>query len=167
VQTSIAATLRRWLRALLPFVCLAGCQYDPFAHEYTASRPAESEVVGSYRPDRETSERIREQFGISVASSCELILRADGTFSISELPNCWFVSAQKDCLPGTQSVSGTSQLVRQQQWWAVRLTKHSVKHGVDHSYGLPAMLRGSEPPYILHLIIGDPDMGNGLAFAKG
>jgi hypothetical protein len=47
------------------------------------------------------------------------------------------------------------------------MTKRSVDGAVHRSYGFPAMLRGSEPPYILHLIIGDPDMGNGWAFAKG
>jgi hypothetical protein len=155
---------RRTLFLLVLFS--SACQYDPFAHEYTTSRPAESDLPGTYRPDRETTQRIKQEFGVVIDPSCELTLRSDRTFNIREMPRCWFVASNEDCAAGTEDVAGTWELTPQQQRWAVRLTKRSMVAGVDHSYSFPAMLRGSEPPYLLHFIIGDPDSGNGLAFAR-
>ena len=155
-----------WWRTLFLLVWLSACQYDPFAHEYTTSRPVERDLIGTYRPDRETADRMKRVLGIAVGRFCELTLRPDGTFTIREMPRCWFVASVEDCVAGTEDVAGTWKIIPQQQWWAVGLTKRSTVAGVDHIYRFRAMLRGSEPPYLLHFIIGDPDSGNGLAFAR-
>ena len=38
-----------WLLAIV--VLTVGCQYDPFAHEFTHVKPSESELVGTYSLD--------------------------------------------------------------------------------------------------------------------
>lgn len=143
---------------------LLGCQYDPFAHEFTETEPRRAAVAGEYKPDRETTERLRSSLGVSVNPAAKFVLNQDGTFVANELPNCW-IAQSFDCAPGTETWAGTWSLRRNQDWWAVQLHLTS-RNGQATTYGLPAMLRREEPPYLLHLTIGDPDSGDALAFER-
>lgn len=156
---------------MLPRIALAAalalllrCQYDPFAHEFTKGEPRRGAVVGEYRPDRETTERLASALRISVSPAARFVLGQDGTFVASELPRCW-IEQSFDCAPGTETWAGTWSLRGDGQWWSVQLHVTS-RNGQAISYGIPVMLRGEEPPYLLHLTIGDPDAGNALAFER-
>ena len=156
-----------WWRVLaVSLVIASACQRDPFVHEYSTARPAESELVGTYRPDRETTQRMKDELGVAISTVCQLTVRSDGSFTIREMPRCWFVASPPDCVAGTENIAGTWEVIPQGEWWAVGFAKRSTVNGVDHSYRFPAMLRGGAPPYVLHFIIGDPDAGNGLAFTR-
>jgi hypothetical protein len=143
---------------------LTGCQYDPFAHEYTTMKPVENKLIGQYSPDAETRDRVGSQLNIQVDPACELVLNADHTFSAKNLPRCWFPPKGSDCLPGKTDVSGDWSLRQRGEWWSVDLNAHLQPGGVMKTWNVPALVRGDRPPYILHLTIGDPDSGNALAF---
>jgi hypothetical protein len=153
--------------ALFLIVAMAstGCQYDPFAHEYTAVKPIENNLIGRYTPDAETRNRVESQLNIQVDPACELVLNADHTFDAKNLPRCWFPPTRSDCLPGKTDVTGDWSLRRDGKWWSVDLNAHLQPGGVMKTWSVPAAVRGDQPPYILHLTIGDPDSGNALAFA--
>lgn len=145
-------------------VFLVGCQYNPFAHEFTTAKPKEPELVGRYVPDRETTERLRTSLAVTVSPEAALAINADHTFHATALPKCW-IDQDFDCAQGTETWTGTWSLRRNQEWWAVQLHIKS-RNGQPTSYGMPAMLRGETPPYLVHLTIGDPDSGDALAFER-
>jgi hypothetical protein len=149
---------------LAAVLLLFACQYDPFAHEFTTSEPRESALVGRYTPDAETTERLRSVLSISVSPAAALVINADHTFTAHDLPNCW-ISQSFDCAAGTEAWAGTWSLRRHQEWWSIQLHITS-RNGRSTSYGLPAMLRGDGPSYLIHLTIGDPDSGNAVAFER-
>ena len=149
---------------LLAVVLLAGCQYDPFAHEFTSRRPAEDSVVGRYVPDSASGARLRSRFKIEVSPFTELVLNSNGTFVARGLPNCWFSTF--DCVTGSDGWAGSWTLQQHQDWWAVALRITARNGERMSSYHLPVMIRGERPPYLLHLTIGDPDSGDALAFQR-
>ena len=144
-------------------VLLAGCQYDPFAHEFTSRRPVEDSVVGRYVPDDETLERLRTRFEIEVSSDAAFVLNSDKTFVAQYLPHCWFNTF--DCVSGSEAWKGSWALQQHQDWWTVALHITS-RNSHPTSYHMPLMIRGEAPPYLLHLTIGDPDSGDALAFRR-
>lgn len=151
--------------AVAAALLLVGCQYDPFAHEFTKAQPQESAVVGLYVPDRETTKHLRDTLRVTVHHDASLIINADHTFVARELPNFW-IGHTFDCVTGgIENWSGTWSVRRDQEWWAVYLHITS-RNGQPTSYQLPAMLRRERPPYLLHLTIGDPDSGDAFAFER-
>jgi hypothetical protein len=149
-------------RSVLPaIVLLAGCQYNPFAHEFTSRRPDHETVIGRYMPDDETKRRLRSRFAIEVSPECEFVLNSDRTFVARRLPHCWYKTF--DCGPGTETWEGTWAIEKNQDWWAIGLHLTS-RNGEPTDYHMPLMLRREAPPYLLHLTIGDSDSGDALAF---
>ena len=153
--------MKRMLLSAVVFA--AGCQYDPFAHEFTSNRPADGSVAGRYVPEDDTARRLRTRFKIEVSSESEVLLNTDGTFLAMNLPHCWYNTF--DCVPGSEAWQGTWALKQHQDWWAVALHITS-RNGNQTSYGIPMMIRGDASPYLLHLTIGDPDSGGALAFRR-
>ena len=88
-------------RALVLLVLLSACRRDPYLHEYATTRPAARDLVGTYRPGPES------RLPVAINRGIELTLLDDGRFILQNLPNCWFVESERDCLPGTQHVIGT------------------------------------------------------------
>ena len=132
-------------------VFLTGCQYNPFAHEFTTRRPAEQSLVGRYAPDEETRERLRSHLKLEVSPDCKVFLNSDQTFVARDVPRCWIVaSSGSGCHRGTEDWKGTWELAQHQEWWAVRL-HITLRDDEPTSFGLPAMLRGEAPPYLVHL----------------
>ncbi len=153
--------MKRGITVLVLF--LAGCQYNPFAHEFTTRRPVDESVVGKYSPDTESQARLRAHLKVELSSNCKLFLNSDKTFAAHDLPRCWINTFQ--CVSGTEDWKGTWSIEQAQDWWAIRLRVTS-RNGQPTDYGIPAMLRGEAPPYLLHLTIGDPDSGDALAFQR-
>lgn len=145
-------------------LCLGalGCQYNPFAHEYTHVEPDASEIVGTYKLDQESRDMLRERFKVDPPAAT-FTLNADGTFEIRNIPSCWRID--NTCTTKTEDASGRWQIGEDQEWWSVRLTCTRIS-GRDNEYGIPAMIRGDQAPRILHFTVGDPDAGEALAFEK-
>ena len=146
-------------------VCIA-CQRDPFASEYTTSRPSEADLIGTYRPDSETMQRLRDEFHRSVAPTCQLVLFPNRTFLARDVPDC-FDDQLSGCRQGVQQWYGTWRVrAESRRWWSVELSVGGTTRFPSQGWRFPAMLRGNKPPYILHLIIDDPDSGNAVAFRR-
>jgi hypothetical protein len=152
------------IRIVAAVLLLAGCQYDPFAHEFTNAQPRESAIVGRYVPDEETTERLKTALGVTVSHATSIAINPNHTFIATELPRCW-IGQDFECAEGTETWTGTWSLRQHQEWWSVQLHITS-RNGQPTSYGMPAMLRHEQPPYLVHLTIGDPDLGNALAFER-
>jgi hypothetical protein len=143
-------------------VALFGCQYDPFAHQVTNVRPDESAVIGEYGLDRQSREMLQDLFEVEPPPAV-FVLRADNSFTLADVPSCW--RSDSSCSGRTESASGRWEIRRNSEWWVVQLTCDRID-GEAMSYGLRAMVRGDEPPYILHFTVGDPDAGEAIAFEK-
>lgn len=157
----VKPTLMLKCLVLIAIVLLSGCQYDPYAYEYTSRQPNQESVIGRYVPDDESKQRLRTRFGIELSPDCEFVLNDNQTFVARSLPHCWYQTFE--CGPGPESWSGTWAVEKDQEWWAVGLHVNS-RNGVPTGYYMSATLRREAPPYLLHLTIGDPDSGDALAF---
>jgi hypothetical protein len=154
--------MRRLLIACITIIA-SSCQYDPFAHEYTHTRPASAAtIVGTHALDRESIEMLKQNYNVTAPRSL-LVLRSGGTFELREIPSCW--RADVKCTSRTESATGTWDLGKDQEWWAVGLRCRTI-NGTARDYGIGAMLRGESPPYVLHFTVGDPDSGEGLALIR-
>jgi hypothetical protein len=151
----------RFALTLLLLAVSIACQYDPFAHEFTRVKPNAEELVGLYELDDESIEMLRRH-NLAPPSS-RLVLQHDGTFEISHVPTCWREASE--CSSALEGASGTWQVVKENEWWVVRL--HLLKiRGNATDYGMDANVRGDRPPLLLHFTVGDPDLGQALAFRK-
>jgi hypothetical protein len=153
--------MRRYTFVLLMFAA-AACQYDPFAHEFTKVKPETRELVGVYELDDESTEMLGRKYKL-VPLSSRFVLRSDETFTITDVPTCW--RAQTECSSATESAEGTWQVAKANEWWEVRLRCTKIQ-GEPSDYGLGANVRGDRPPQLLHFTVGDPDLGEALAFRK-
>jgi hypothetical protein len=156
----------RIVTALCVGLVLASCQYNPYASEFATTRPDDAALVGVYRPDRETTDRLGTALNVRLDPACELALRPDHSFTARRLPNCWFTPGN-ECVPELINLSGTWTIERKQdKWWALRLEVTTINDQGREPYGLEVPVRGNTPPHVVHFTIGDPDAGNALAFER-
>ncbi|HWN42869.1 MAG TPA: hypothetical protein VNW71_11645 [Thermoanaerobaculia bacterium] len=142
---------------------LFGCQYNPFAHEYTSVRPDESAMIGEYALDSRSREMLQNVYKVAVPPTA-FVLSPDHTFTLTDIPSCWRIDPS--CSGKTENASGRWEIRRDHQdWWEVQLSCDRID-GEATSYGIGVNVRGDEPPYILHFTVGDPDAGEALAFEK-
>jgi hypothetical protein len=145
---------------------LSGCINNGFEWSelsWTRTKPNLSDLVGTWVPTDATIKDMKEQGGYTI-SVHHLILRADGTFEMTNMPDWWkdgFGKSKK----GLESGLGNWQLHEDPQgpWsaWAVELQfpDNSVVLNQIH-------VRRQKPPYLLHVTIGDPDSGHVMLFEK-
>ncbi len=147
-------------------IMIMGCQYDPHAHLYTTDRPVKQDMVGLYELKSETL--LKNDLTDLHGRQCVLELRADGTFSATNLPP-WDME-----LPDTHffdkllSGSGSWRIEavgtigngwQSKTIWGVYLSSPTVKLAA-------ANLTGRKQPYGLIFILGDPDSGEALIFER-
>jgi hypothetical protein len=150
----------RPIAVLLLAVSIA-CQYDPVAHEFTSVKPTDEELIGHYELDHESIEMLRHHD--LPRPSSRFVLQRDGTFAISDVPTCWREAFE--CSLDMESANGTWQVVKENEWWVVRLHLTEIQRKAS-DYGMVAHVRGDRPPRLLHFPVGDPDAGQALAFRK-
>lgn len=165
LQPIRARVVGRSCLAFCLLLFLAACQYDPYTSEYTSHRPNDSDLPGEYVATVETRELIRNAHSYP-ACNPQVILHADHTFEIKDVPD-WFIT-EGDAGTKLVSGSGTWALQQHQEWWALGIlfresTGQSVFKG---PFGMDFMLVGEKPPYLVHMTIGDPDMGKAMQFQK-
>lgn len=147
--------------ALFLLLVSVACQYDPFAHQFTSVKPIDEDLVGQYELDDESIEMLRRHNLPRPPS--RFVLQRDGTFAISDVPTCWREAGQ--CSRNLESANGTWQVVKENEWWVVRLHLVEVQRQTT-DYGMDAHVRGDRPPLLIHFTVGDPDAGQALAFRK-
>src|SRR5215212_3209614 len=77
---------QRMMRSTIMILGLAaaGCQYDPYAHEFTTAKPEPAALAGTYRLKEQTV----APGGVSAlgGKECTIDLREDGTFVATHVP---------------------------------------------------------------------------------
>ncbi len=148
-------------------ILLQGCQYDPYAHQYTTVRPRDADVLGRYVLTNQTV----TQGGISDLQGrlCVVELRADGTFIATNLPPSSSGSPRARFLSTLVSGSGTWHIesVREidngigklKTHWGIYLDSHPLKFQL-------AGLTGKKAPYGMIFTLGDPDSGTVMILEK-
>src|SRR5687768_9652912 len=93
---------------------LVGCQFDPFTAVYTRQQPKAEDVVGTYSPDPATTRFISEHYP---AADTSIVLLADGTVILGNIPDCWLTSLGTQ--GGFDSGEGRWMIQKHQEWWVL------------------------------------------------
>ncbi len=145
----------------------ASCQYDPHAHLYTTKKPQPADVVGRYVLTDQTV----VAGGVSALQGkpCVIDLRADGTFTATNVPPWETDSPGTDFFNTLLSGSGTWRIDSVgsvddggrplKTHWGVYLDSQTVKME-------PVGLTGQKPQYGLIFTLGDPDSGDAMILER-
>lgn len=138
-------------------VLLCGCQSDPNASDYTTTKPAVSELVGTYLPTQETVAFLKTKGNYPADMSINLA--ANRMCRLHNLPHGWAAITGKRTNTA-ESGSGFWSLHKEPEdgFWEVTLG--------DAHEGTSLSLFREKPPYTLHIILGDPDSGEALDFEQ-
>ena len=155
---------------LFPFVLLTMvCIVPNFDTEnFTKSKPTVADVSGEYVPTSETLEDIIEG-GHYKVNDIFIALSPDGSFEMQNLPDWWLTDFGKPegCLISGQ---GNWEVVKQQDWWALRLDflrgKNLCLEKFSAGFTTSIPVGGDNFPYSLWFYIGDPDIGHVMIFEK-
>lgn len=141
---------------------LSGC-YNPreIVEEihFARQKPLEADLVGRWVPTVQTLTDMRSYGGYAI-STHELVLNADKTFSIKNMPD-WWATDFGESKKGFQSASGK---------WALSSAAGGRDWGIDLVVGTSGIgfvhIRNQKPPYMIHIGIGDPDNGHFMLFER-
>lgn len=143
---------------------LSGCMNNGIEWSeltFTRKKPNQAELIGTWVPTAATIKDLKDRGGYAI-SKHELILRADGSFSMVNMPD-WWTDSFGQSKKGFESGSGKWQLYQDRDpWtvWAIELDfpKFTVPNAIH--------LRRQKPPYLIHITVGDPDSGHAMLFEK-
>ena len=154
----------RTLLFLSPFV-ISGCQYDPYAWNYTTEQPKKEDVIGVYQFKEQT---ISQASIDKVGQKATIVLNSDGSYQANNIPNV-FGGANAE---SHKYISATGE-------WKIE-TIGSVDNGWGHAksqWGItltsidPSLTNigfmGDKNPYKLIVTFDDPDLGKVMIFQKG
>ena len=140
---------------------MSGC-YNPqeIAEElrFARQKPLEANVAGKWVPTAQTLEDMRNKGGYAI-STHELVLNADKTFFMRNMPDWWATDLESK--KGFQSASGR---------WMLSPATGGSDWGIDLMVGTSGIgfvhVRNQKPPYLIHIGIGDPDNGHYMLFER-
>lgn len=149
--------------ACLCVLLLAGCQYDPFASRYATKKPDAEDVAGRYELVKQT---VKTQGPVALEGRpCFVELRADGTFTATNVPPWTLDTPGTDFFQSLISGTGTWRIAKvglldnglgkTKTIWGVYLDSKQAKF-------MPANLTGNKPPHGLIFGLGDPDAGQAM-----
>lgn len=130
-------------------------------YRYVSAEPNRAEIVGVWTPDPATVEDLRGRGGYDASVPVRLTLREDGTFELANMPDWWDNGFGKS-YKGFSSASGRWELTNGSGGWGVSL-KYS---GASRSAGLVEHKFRDSPRYYMEFILGDPDSGDAMIFAR-
>lgn len=153
--------------ACMLITAFTGCQYDTSTRHYLRTPPAEAEIVGKYAPDAASRKRRVEL----PMSNAVLPLDASGSITLSNNHAAEFVrvpfsgDGRKAC---SITGNGTWNIGQSQGYEHVYIQIRNMERDspCERDFAYPLMLYGHNPPYKLHLIIDDPDLGQFVQFEK-
>lgn len=157
-----------WNVVILGVLATVGCQYDHSAHNYLTSEPHDRDIAGRYVPD----DASRQRHITLPMNGAELPVDASAAIILSEDHSAQFVRVPAD-YEGKEPCAVTgrgswSVSLNSGAYYAVYVRIHNEeKHSPCGSeFNWPIMLYGKQPPYKLHQIIADPDLGEFVQFVK-
>jgi hypothetical protein len=141
-------------------ILFAGCPAVDWKElRFTRHKPAEHDIVGTWRATRSTVKDIRGR-GHYPAASYELVLHADHTFSMHNMPD-WWSNGFGESHGQLESGDGAWDLQPDKnvwQIWIVRLRFPSVTSSVN--------LYRQKAPYLIFVRVGDPNDGYAMFFER-
>ena len=120
-----------------------------------------AEIVGTWTPDKATIDDLSARGGYDVSLPIQLTLRGDGTFEMANMPDWWDNGFGKS-YKGFYSASGRWELTNGVGHWAVSL-KYS---GASRPVSLVEHKFRDKPRYYMEFVLGDPDSGDEMIFAR-
>lgn len=147
-------------------LCSAACHVPvgEFFNSYgcVSTEPNKDELVGVWIPDEATLEDIRTRGKYNPTVSTKLMLRADGSFEMENMPD-WWKNGFGESSGGFESNSGAWKLSGAGgACWRIDLKVSNV----GTSVGLLEHRFGGQPRYVIAIILGDPDSGEKMIFVK-
>ena len=150
----------RWL-VLVPLLATAcmnnGIEWSEL--DYTRSRPKEADLVGTWTVTEKTARDIRDRGGYA-KSDPKIVLLADGTCSVIDMPDWWrggFGHSHKQL----ESGQGKWKIEKEENVWTIYVLGLELPAGHQTVH-----LSRQRPPYLLHATLGDPDSGNYMIFER-
>ncbi len=151
-----------WPSALIGFALFSfsvACRLTTLDQlNYTRQEPKKADLVGIWVPDQSSLEARRRKGGYDASIQTNLVLKADGTFELANMPDWWsdkFGESHK----GFESYSGNWTVFKPDgKVWAV-----SFKSSFGTRF---ANLIGQSPPYRIDFIIGDADENQSMIFMR-
>ena len=139
---------------------LVGCQFDPYANDFTIQKPKFNNVIGVYKFDQQT---IGSDSITNKAKYGSITLNADSTFEAVNVPN-----AVNDAFGGMVTSKGK---------WRIEIIGGVDNNGVaQNNWGviltdMPTPLQyigfmNEKPPYKLIITYSDPDEGAVAIYKK-
>jgi hypothetical protein len=128
---------------------------------FTRKKPNPADLIGTWVPTEQTIKDLRKDGNYTI-SRHELIFRAEGAFTMVNMPD-WWSNGFGNSNRGFESGSGTWKLFQDHDpWtvWAIELDfpTSSVPNAVH--------LQRQKPPYLLHISVGDSDSGRYMLYQR-
>jgi hypothetical protein len=144
---------------LLPLLLFTGCPaVDTREFDFTRSKPKPSEVVGTWTPDQKSIDDIRNR-GRYTNIHPTVTLRADGTFSIRDMPD-WWSDGSGDSHGTGEALDGKWSFEQQKEVWNVWVI--SLQTPMFRS----VHLYRQKAPFALFIGVGDPNDANAMIFER-
>jgi len=154
---------------VLCLIVLCGCQRRS-SIPYTRVKPRLADVVGVWKLDADSAKGLPKETRNRPVDS-KVIFRADGTFSMLDIPDRWGAGTGRT--PGFYSGSGTWELLWwMKSQWIVALWYDSFDGRVRSGEKIPGLphgmmnIRGESAPYLLDKPFGDADAPQGDFFER-
>ncbi len=149
----------RTFKIFLFALSMSGCQFDPHASLYTTTEPQNADIIGTYVLDHYD---LPNDIPIE-SDEVVVVLNADGTFDASNVPTreteadkSFFSSLKSDTGKWEKAAMG---VVGSKSIWGVYLRTNDNRI-------LSADFTGTQPPYGMIFVLGDPDAGNAVILKK-
>ena len=126
---------------------------------FTRHKPAEGDLVGVWRATPETVKYLRAR-GHFPAASPELVLHADHTFSMHNMPD-WWLSNIPLSYRQLGSGEGTWELQPDKNVWQIWTVWLRFP-----SFTIPVNLYRQGTPYLIFVRVGDPNNGDAMFFER-
>ena len=139
---------------------LSGCPAIDWKEiNFTRAKPAIENIVGTWIPTSDTLTYIRRKGGYPVVKH-ELIIRANGSFSMRNMPD-WWSDGFGESKKGFESGDGVWRFRQDSNIWTIWLIE------LEFSYGISSVhLYKQGPPYLIFIRVGDPNNGEAMFFER-
>ena len=131
-------------------------------HRLVTNRPDENDLIGTWVIDGPTIEDMRTEGGYDVSRPTSLTLRHDHSFEMTNMPD-WYRNGFGESGHTLLNLSGQWSLDNADGgYWSVGLKAAEFAPRMQ----IREPRYASQPRYVLHIVISDPDSGHFMRFIK-
>jgi hypothetical protein len=162
-QTGSRSALAQIILLVL-FLVSCNVPVDEYVGRYrlVTNKPDRLDLIGTWIIDQATVKDMRMRGKYEVSRPTEIVLRADDTFEMINLPD-WYQDVSGKSHGGLVSLSGKWRLNGDNGFWRVGL---DVPTQFAPYFDLREPRYKSQPRYLLEIVLGDPDSGERMTFLK-